>query len=302
MNSRSKTLTIFEGCDGTGKTTAAKKYAKEIGALYVHFPALPRVKKGLARMYVEAMLPALLGYQDVVFDRSWLSEIPYGQVFREGLDRLTDADRRMLERIALRCGGTLILCQTAWETVRTNYQKRKGQEMLRNETQLREVYDLYKLHRGHLPWLGYDFQHARLEDIFEASIQIRTPCHPLDVQSAGNWAADIILVGENFAERKDQDPWYQWPFASFSGEGCSQWLTNELEHVRQENELLWVNSDQDLSFLDGSEDREIYALGSKAAAELSKLNIDAAVVPHPQHHKRFHSNQPYELIKLILPE
>lgn len=300
----SKRLTIFEGCDGSGKTTAALEFAKQTGAKYVHFHNLPRVRKGLARMYVEAILPALLGYQDVVFDRSWISETPYGEAFREGQDRLTYADRRMLERLALRCGGILIMCQTAWETVRDNYRKRKGQEMLKNEHQLREVYDLYKLHRGHLPWLGYDFQHAKLEDIYTASETIRTPCHPLDVQSAGNWEANIILVGENFAERKDQDPWYQWPFASFSGEGCSQWLTSELEYVRQESELLWVNADQDLRFLLDIDTglKQVVALGSKAGAELGKLGISAVTVAHPQHHKRFHSSQPYELIKLILPE
>jgi hypothetical protein len=299
--SHSKQLTIFEGCDGTGKTTAALEFAKQTGAKYVHFPAMPRVRRGLARMYVEAMLPALLGYQDVVFDRSWVSETPYGEAFREGQDRLTLADRRMLERLALRCGGVLIMCQTAWTTVRDNYRKRKGQELLRNEHQLREVYGLYRLHRGHLPWLGYDFQHAQLEDIFEASQQIRTPCHPLDIQSAGNWVAGIVLVGESFAERKDQDPWYQWPFASFSGEGCSQWLTTELDHVRQESELLWVNADQDLSFLIG-DNRQIVALGSKASSELTKLNIAAVTVVHPQHHKRFGGNQPYELNQLIMPE
>jgi len=99
-----KRLTIFEGCDGSGKSTAAAKFAEEHGAKLVHFPALPRVTNNLARMYVEAMLPALLGYQDVVFDRCWLSEEPYGTAFREGQDRLGVVSVRMLERLAFRCG------------------------------------------------------------------------------------------------------------------------------------------------------------------------------------------------------
>ena len=61
-------LTIFEGPDGSGKSTAAQAYAEATKAKYVHFPALPQVDKSLGRIYVEAMLPALLGYQDVVFD------------------------------------------------------------------------------------------------------------------------------------------------------------------------------------------------------------------------------------------
>jgi polyphosphate kinase 2 (PPK2 family) len=111
----SKVLTIFEGPDGSGKTTAAREYAEQTGARYVHFPALPRVKHGLGRMYVEAMLPALLGYHDVVFDRCWLSETPYGEAFREGQDRLTQADRRMLERLALRCGAVVVKCLPEWD-------------------------------------------------------------------------------------------------------------------------------------------------------------------------------------------
>jgi thymidylate kinase len=303
MNNCSKTLTIFEGCDGSGKTTAAKEFAAQTGARYVHFPALPRVKHRLARMYVEAMLPAVLGYQDVVFDRSWLSETPYGEAFREGRDRLTKADRRMLERLALRCGAVMVLCQPSWDTVRDNYRRRKGQEMLRNERQLREVYDLYKMHWTHLPWLPYDFENDSLECVWSTVNLRRTPRHPTKFSSAGNWDARIVIVGESFDERKDHDSWYQWPFASFSGEGCSQWLTNQLEYVRREGELLWVNADQDLTFLGNHQglDFDIYALGTEAERELFNLKIHHTRVSHPQHHKRFHSNQIYELIKLITP-
>ena len=80
----SKKLTIFEGVDGSGKTVAAKRYADEICARYIHFGPFTRVTDGLARMYAEAMLLAVIGYQNVVFDRSWLSEGPYGLVMRGG--------------------------------------------------------------------------------------------------------------------------------------------------------------------------------------------------------------------------
>lgn len=302
---RSKHLFIFEGCDGCGKTTAAKEVAEQFGAHYVHFPALPRVKKGLARMYVEAMLPALLGYQDVVFDRSWLSETPYGQVFREGLDRLTLADRRMLERLAMRCGATVIHCLTDWSHVVGNYRKRKGQEMLRNEAQLRDVYNLYGKMRAHLPLVSYDFKQDSLEDAIGRATDMQMTPHPLNIASAGNWDAGIVLVGEGFAERKDQDAYYQWPFASFSGEGCSQWLTEELDPIISESELLWLNSDQDLSIihtLNELKRRQVVALGTVAAEELREAQVAHETVSHPQHHKRFFAGKPYELINIICPE
>src|SRR5882757_4772670 len=102
-------LTIFEGPDGSGKTTAAKAFAAEMGARYVHLPQFKRVTTGLPRMYLEAMLPALLGYQDVVMDRCWLSEVPYGRVFRDGADRVGEISRHMLERVALRAGALVVL-------------------------------------------------------------------------------------------------------------------------------------------------------------------------------------------------
>lgn len=302
---QSAKLYIFEGCDGCGKTTAAKAFAKEIGARYVHFPALPRVKKGLGRMYVEAMLPAILGYQSVVFDRSWLSETPYGQVFREGLDRLTLADRRMLERLAMRCGGVVIHCLTDWSQVVCNYRARKGQEMLRNEAQLRDVYNLYGKMKTHLPLVSYDFKQDVLEDIMTRAMDLQMTPHPLNLASAGNWDAGTILVGEAFAERKDQDAYYQWPFASFSGEGCSQWLTEELDPLIHESELLWINSDQDLSVIPALKEhreRQVIALGSVASGELREAKIQHETVDHPQYHKRFHQGKTYELINLLCPE
>lgn len=138
----SNKLTIFEGPDGSGKSTLAKRFAKATGARYVHFGPLPKISGSLGRVHVEAMMPALLGYQDVVFDRSWLSEVPYGQAFREGTDRLGDPSREMLDRLALRCGGAVVMCDPGWETVRSNFLARKHMEMLDDDNQLKIVYDL----------------------------------------------------------------------------------------------------------------------------------------------------------------
>jgi thymidylate kinase len=301
---RSARLIIFEGPDGSGKSSFAKEYAAKHGAQYVHFPALPRVNKGLGRMYVEAMLPALLGYQDVVFDRCWLSELPYGVAFREGYDRLGVASRRMLERLALRCNAVVIRCNPGWELVKTNYMARKHLEMLDNVEQLQEVYNGYMAMNTALRTVEFNYtvdQYSDIEEIIEHHFlgSLNSAQHPLELKSAGSWLADVVLVGENFAERKDQDPWYQWPFASFSNEGCSQWLTQQLErgHIA-ENQLLWVNADQDLTVLQkaGVSHRHYIALGRTAEAKLREVIGKPDVMPHPQSFKRFNYKQPYPLI------
>lgn len=293
----SKKLTIFEGPDGSGKSAAAQKYAELTGARYVHFSALPRVGKSLGRIYVEAMLPALLGYQDVVFDRSWLSELPYGVAFREGKDRLTPASRRMLERLAMRCGAVVVRCDPGWEAVKANYLSRKHIEMLDNEHQLKTVYDLYAEQTTDLPELVYNYADHPTAPCLLIEKRRMTQ-HPLNVASAGNWGAKIVLVGESFAERKDQDAFYQWPFASFSGEGCSQWLTDQLGEVA-ESDLLWLNADQDLSVLYDLQPEKVIALGNQAYDQLYRLKITAATVPHPQSWKRFNTRQRYPLLDLI---
>lgn len=302
MGPTSAALTIFEGCDGGGKTTAAKMYAEATGAVYVHFPALPRVTKGLARMYTEAMMPAVLGHADVVFDRSWLSETPYGLAFREGQDRLGMASKRMLERLALRCGAVVVWCDPGWDRVADSYRRRKHLEMLDNAYQLRQVYDLYGLEPTDLSEVTFDY--TKMSDTeLRAAIQLMRTVkpHPLDLASAGNWLATTILVGEGFAERKDQDPFYQWPFASFSNQGCSRWLTNQLESIEMsERNLCWLNADMDyLSHVDFS-DRTVVALGRTAAKRLSTYGLRQVVeVPHPQHFKRFSPDARYPLLDVL---
>lgn len=292
-------LTLFEGPDGGGKSTAAQAYAEQTGAKYVHFSALPRVNRGLGRIYVEAMLPALLGYQDVVFDRCWLSEMPYGVAFREGKDRLTSASRRMLERLAMRCGAVVVRCQPDFDVVKSNYLSRKHMEMLDNEGQLKMVYDLYAEQPTDLPEVIYDY--TAEPKLATYSIEHnRMKRHPLSLASAGNWSGRFVIVGEGFAERKDTDAFYQWPFASFSGEGCSQWLTEKLDLIEVgENDLLWVNADQDLAFLYDLQPEKIIALGGQAYEKLYRLKIMAATVPHPQSWKRFNNGQRYPLLDLI---
>lgn len=299
----SRKLTIFEGCDGSGKSTAAKAFAQATGARYVHFAALPHVSAGLARMYVEAMLPALLGYQDVVFDRCWLSENPYGLVFREGQDRLGDAKRRMLERLAMRCGAVLVRCNPGWEAVKQSYMSRRHLEMLDDAGQLKRVFELYEDEPTDLPEVHYDYTTAYGIPPYSAIESVRFERHPLAVASAGNWGASTVLIGDSFAERKDTDPLYQWPFASFNKVGCSQWLAQQLDRIEySEADLLWVNADQDLSFLHDLQPGRVIALGDAAYSQLYKLKIAAQTVPHPQFFKRFSGYARYPLLDLLRTE
>lgn len=298
-----KRLTIFEGPDGGGKTTTAKQYAEATGARYVHFPALSEVTWGLARMYVEAMLPALLGYQDVVFDRCWLSEVPYGKAFRNGLDRLGNPARRMLERLAMKCGAVVVMCQPPLKACMESFNRRRHAEMLQHEQQLAQVYMSYLEEPTALPCRLYDYT-GELSDASKATIidsLDRMPLHRTGVLSAGNLSAKVLLVGEKFANHKDQDPFYQWPFASFSSLGCSRWLTEKLDEAGiSENQLCWVNADQLDSFVPHTYPYHVVALGGSASVLLDDVGItEHTRFDHPSAHLRFHRNAEYPLISFL---
>lgn len=313
----SKKVTIFEGPDGSGKSTAAMEFAERTRARYVHLGPFPRVGDGLARMYVDAMMPAVLGYQDVVLDRCWLSEPIYGAVYREGQDRVGRANARMLTRLALRCGAVLVWCLPPEAEVLKTHAKRAQPEKLDgkivNDLQLHEIYQLYQLAEvrdaSGLPLLCHDY--TRSPSIVTAQVDaLRSSAHPLDIATAGVWNAPVVLVGQDFAPHKDPDPLYQWPFASLSPAGCSRWLTEELaDHGIGEHQLLWVNADQDLRMLMLRPGTALVAMGEQADQAVKQLSAELPprmvselklyTVPHPQAWRRFHKKQLYPLIQLL---
>lgn len=312
----SRELTIFEGPDGSGKTTLAKAYAERTGARYVHFGPLPRVVNGLMRTYVEAMLPAVLGYQSVVLDRSWLSEFPYGVAFRDGRDRVGPVYARMLERLAFRCGGVVVLCLPPKHVVLSNYEERKRLEYLTSAKQLSNVYDIYQLltlphttssYQNALPLIHYSYVNYTSRPVNEVvdhellGIRERRPaCHGTNIASAGCMGGSTVLVGEAFAQHVNMDAWYQWPFASFSKAGCSWWLTNQLIRAGvTERDLYWINADQPLSHLNHTFHR-IIALGDVAGDALKlQVNRPFERCHHPEYWSRFRSSESYPLVRML---
>ncbi len=304
-SNRCRALTIFEGPDGSGKTTLALKYAAATGARYVHCGPYPLVKKGLGRLYVEAMLPALDGYEDVVMDRCWLSEPIYGDVHRGGQDRLGVVGRRMLDRVAMRCETRVVVCLPPVDTCLAAFRLRKGAELLRDEKALRVVHERYRrLTNYAILTHVYDYTlDAARDGVDWVRARVPTEAHLATIPSAGSRGeARVLLVGEAPGPVKEHDPLARYPFVSFSKQGCSWWLTEQLQAAKvPEQMLLWANA----STL--SEDfyhsvhptTHVVALGEVTRQALpSYVKVDD-VVEHPQHAKRFRFGKPYSLTKLI---
>lgn len=233
-----KHLTIFEGPDGSGKTTAALAYAVQTNAKYIHFDACLGVTKSLGRRYVEAMLPAILGYQNVVFDRCWLSEFPYKSAFHGGPLRVDHFQIRMLERLAMKCGAVVVQCRPPWDIVAKCFNGRTEDEMMDNVDQLKQVYKLYGSQEQGLPELHYDYTQDLIgpEDIEK----LRMPLHEVDAGTAGNLDGSVFIRSRNNTERLgDFDPFYQWPEGLLHDETC-YYITQQLHQLEiEEKDIMW---------------------------------------------------------------
>ena len=250
-------ITIFEGPDGGGKSTMAKEYASDTNARYVHFPAVKKITN-LSRIYVEAAMPALNGEYSVVFDRSWLSESPYGNVFRHGLDRVGDYNRRMLERLFMRCGTVVVKCMPDIEVCLSAFRSRRGEEMLESELQLRQVWDEYARLETGLPTVHHDYTKSNSVTRFSKIDARRFTKHPVSMKSVGNFNGQIIVIGPGFHEHNDWNTFEQFPFVDFAPVG--KVITNlppESELTRlfesagiPEADVLWIDDSHAYEMMD----------------------------------------------------
>lgn len=243
----SKSITIFEGVDGAGKTTAAKRYAKATGAKYIAFKEYPHMGPGYNRMYLEAMLPALMGWEGIVFDRSWLSEWPYADVYRNGQRRLTLHAQRVLERVALRCQTCVVLCNPGLEAIEESYRQRQQDEMLKNMDQVRQVYNTYLYPHTALPTIGYDYTLYPQEegDIHLLSGIMKSRTQPIEhyIPVVGTQRAVLIVAGKYHHPVAECNLHTPIPFTDFNEAGRLSRLTSLLEeiHVR-EYKIMWVDT------------------------------------------------------------
>lgn len=150
---------IFEGVDGSGKTTAAKTTAQMLGYPYVHFDAKAVVQDYVSGECGEALAGDIPG---LVMDRSWYSEMPYNRAYHKREDRV-GKNFPVLERIFATQFTSVIFCDPGWDAVRGSWNydhMQKGkEEMLKGIDQLKEVYGWYQdqLKYTKLPVTRYNY-------------------------------------------------------------------------------------------------------------------------------------------------
>lgn len=289
-------LTILEGPDGAGKTTLFNNMFQE--CIFVNHGSYDGVPVILPK-YLKPMLEPKGDTAHTVFDRCWLSEKIYGNVYRNGNDRLGSAGVRMLERVALSVGAVVVLCQPEYWRCLEAFNSRRDLEMLDSEGQLWKVYVEYKeLHfQTHLPLIEYDWTKNNAENHLLSRIEMLRP-RPNEGPGIGNWDPGrvVLMVGKK-PSRGDL------VFVAGRGlrGGCSYWFASYLDKLCvPESKLYWINVQDrygavtDHEFVDRLRPVCTISLGKTAERWCTDYQVPNHVaIEHPMFRKRFHYGKPW---------
>jgi len=303
-------IILLEGPDGAGKTTLAEKLRAIISKTAAnmvhsvrHGPYAGLSSEELCKLYFRSMSPALTFNDELIMDRSWLSEPIYADAYRDGYSRVDMPRRRMLERIALSRGAVVVLCQPDFEVCEQAFSARLGDEYLDNVDQLRQVYSAYEALalQTHLTVVHYDYVHDSIEELFA---RIKTASVTNKSVGGGAFAKDnYLMLCDKGPQMNVKPSAVVVPFVNFlDNDGPSRMLATALEEEGvPESKLYWANTQSatgaptDASFIQQLTPRKIFALGNNAYAWALNNNIKAIKLPPPLHHIQNYADQPYHI-------
>jgi thymidylate kinase len=145
---------IIEGADGTGKTTLANEMATELNASIIHctYDKNWNIFEYHKNMYAAAKM--ILPYTNVILDRFSLSELVYGNVFRDGeqYDVLS-----YMKQLDMDSKIKWIYCKNENAIENHIRNKKERQEMYPDMAKVVELYDSYIANDYDRKWNIYDF-------------------------------------------------------------------------------------------------------------------------------------------------
>lgn len=294
-------MIIIEGPDCAGKTTLARGAFPEFH-YHHHGPY-----KG--DPLIETILETNALPTNTVWDRLHVGERVYGPIYRDN-DRLGDVGHRLVDRYLLSRRGVLIVALPPKDIVITEFEQRKNQEMFGRgddwQEKLEEQWFRFAaaISASYLPTVKWDHTQGNTVELRELVFGMRPPANP------GPGVGDptpggILLIGEQ-GNKNGRLPFEKLRLPFVHRRGCSGWLATQMNEADiDERGLYWINALQeddqhtDPSFLDQLKPRLVIALGGIARIWCQVHKIAHKHVAHPQHHKRFHHNDPYPLIELL---
>lgn len=318
-----KGIIILEGADCSGKSTLARFFQKHHGARVLHL----RWNSNLWRYHTAAVRLAMKWADEslVVLDRSWLSELVYGEAMR-GAPQF-DIGARSFDRVLQRAGAINVLCVPSDRAMQVRLhaaRARQGAEMFGTVEDAAQLYhdvaygDRHTKVGGYLGHLiqtgGYaarmdgmihDMSRSTTalmaERILDHLVSYRLRAFQPGLRSE-NWnlaghlgTSEILFVGDRISPYTKS---VFWPFFWSDAPGSTSYLNEALQMIDfDETKAMWVNAfAPDQHFADlarGFRDRsrKIIALGTSAGIRLRTLDCRPTVeLPHPKWWRRFEHN------------
>ena len=292
MSKNPRNITIFEGPDGSGKTTIAKEYAKRTGALYVHFEAYYGVKD-IYKFFIEAAQPALLGYQDVVFDRCWHSGPIYDVVFRNlqpHEQRQTPEICLLLDRAVAHCSAVLVKCYPDQDTCINNWKSRLDTELVKSEFKMRAIHGLYEHLENTITLPSMEWNYTLKDSTIDKLIH--------DVEYAYERRAydysDAVHIVVSSGSKTNADVMIDIPGVRFEPT-TNEYKLAQVLGFREDDDVCNVVGEELVKFLPvdtdffeyfnmanhSSHTQRVIAIGDEAIAAVERFSVALNTVPHP---------------------
>lgn len=307
-------ITIFEGPDGSGKTTTAKAYARRVAETGqpVTFMHWGEVKKPfeeyldfLARWYITfAKKPELRPH--LIMDRFYFSELMYGPILRK--ENRLGSTERMLQRVLLGNETLLVRCDPGIDVIHDNWAARIDDELVKDDTHVWAITSAYRetlQDRWPLPVVEFDYTQMHIAALFSIGAEAhRSPRN--GGPGMGMFKPGVQLIVGDAPGGKHYNAEGDFPFVGASG--CSAWLAEEMRYATSEGELYWVNVfDRDgaatnMDFIEELNPSAVITLGSAASEAMDRTPFPSELryaFHHPQYHRRFKLGEAYPFISFL---
>ena len=134
-------IILVEGIDGAGKTTFIKNLTNIAHRVKIaHFTAddVKKFPDPVQRYYDLLATCSVAGYDTVILDRGWYSDLVYGRVLRNA-EEITWDQIRIIERMCSGYGNLTIFKVTTQVATAWKRCKERGENLIENAKQLKDL-------------------------------------------------------------------------------------------------------------------------------------------------------------------